>query len=97
VALDGPAYSAGTEGSVVIFYANGRVKFVPLSINKKGYAEVVVPFGKGKVTEVDLVLTNASTRLVNGDCWVDPSYDYSCAGFPRDDGMRFEYGAVLLQ
>jgi hypothetical protein len=97
VYMDGPAYRAGTEGSVVIFYTSGRVKFVPLSINKKGYAEVVVPFGKGKVAEVDLVLTNASTRLLNKECWVDPSYDYSCAGYPRDDGMLFEYGAVLLQ
>jgi hypothetical protein len=97
VYVDGPAYSAGTEASVVVFYASGKVRFIPLSMNKKGYAELVVPFGKGKVSEVDLVMTNASTRLVDGQCWVDPSYDYSCAGEPRDDGLAFEYGALLLQ
>jgi hypothetical protein len=36
-------------------------------------------------------------RRVGGDCWVDPAWDYSCAGYPRDDGKLYEYAAVLLQ
>ncbi len=97
VVMDGPAYRTGPEASIVIFYASGNVRFYPLSVNKKGVAEMVVPFKKGVVTEVDLVMTNASTRLVDGDCWVDPDWTYSCAGFPADDGMFYEYSAILLQ
>jgi hypothetical protein len=66
-------------------------------LNKKGMAEIVVPFKKGIVTEVDLVMTNASRRLKNGACWVDPSWTYSCAGFPKDDAMTYAYSALLLQ
>ena len=97
VVMDGPAYRTGTEASVVVFFASGKTRFFPLSVNKKGVAERVVPFGKGKVVEVDLVMTNASNRLVNGACWVDPNWDYSCAGYPKDDGLRFDYAAILLQ
>ena len=97
VVVDAPAYRTGPEASVVVFYANGNVRFFPLSVNKQGVAEMVVPFKKGVVSEVDLVMTNASTRLVNGECWVDPSWTYSCAGNPTDDGMLFEYSAILLQ
>lgn len=97
VRMDGPAYSTGPEASVVVFYESGKVKFIPLPVSKKGIAEIRVPFGKGKVAEVDLVMTNASTRLVDGECWVDPNWRYSCAGDPRDDGMTYEYWGLLLQ
>jgi hypothetical protein len=91
VRMDGPAYSTGPEASVVVFYESGKVKFIPMPVSRQGVAEVTVPFGKGKIAEVDLVMTNASTRLENGDCWVDPKWRYSCAGFPRDDNMLYEY------
>ncbi|MGE5459723.1 MAG: MXAN_6640 family putative metalloprotease [Solirubrobacterales bacterium] len=97
VSMDGPAYRTGPEASVVVFLASGAVRFYPLVLNKKGMAEIVVPFKKGIVTEVDLVMTNASRRLKNGACWVDPSWTYSCAGFPKDDAMTYAYSALLLQ
>jgi hypothetical protein len=97
VEVDGPAYRTGTEASVVVVLRSGKVRFFPLAISKRGIASRVVPFGKGKVAAVDLVLTNASTRLVGGDCWVDFDWDFSCAGIPRDDGLVFEYGASLIQ
>jgi hypothetical protein len=97
VRMDGPAYSTGPEASVVVFYESGKVKFIPMPVSRQGVAEVTVPFGKGKIAEVDLVMTNASTRLENGDCWVDPKWRYSCAGFPRDDNMLYEYWGMLLQ
>jgi hypothetical protein len=97
VSMDGPAYQAGPEASVVVLFESGKVVFHPLVVSKTGYAEIVVPFGRGKVAEVDLVMTNASMRRVGGDCWVDPAWDYSCAGYPRDDGKLYEYAAVLLQ
>lgn len=97
VYMDGPGYATGPEASVVVFYTNGNVKFFPLSVNKKGAAEIVVPFGRSKISEVDLVMTNASMRKIGGDCWVDPNWDYACAAYPADDGRMYEYWAVLLQ
>lgn len=95
VSMDGPASKAGTEGSVAVFFSSGQVRFFPLAIAADGSADIVVPFGKGKVDEVDLVLTNASTR--RGACWQDPRWEFACAAFPKDDGMSFAYGATLLQ
>jgi len=97
VRMDGPAYRAGPEASVVVFFESGKVKSIPLPLTKQGIAETTVPFGRGKVAQVDLVMTNASTRIEGGDCWVDPDWDYSCAGFPADDRMRYTYFGVLLQ
>lgn len=97
VSIDAPAYKAGPEASVVVIFNSGKVVFHPLLVSKTGFAEIVVPFGMAKVAEVDLVMTNASMRRVRGNCWVDPNWDYSCAGYPRDDGKLYEYTAVLLQ
>jgi hypothetical protein len=97
VSMDGPAYRTGPEASVVVFLASGAVRLYPLVVNERGMAEIVVPFKKGIVTEVDLVMTNASRRLLQGACWVDPSRTYSCGGFPKDDGLLYSYSALLLQ
>ncbi len=97
VRMDGPAYRTGPEASVVVFYRSGRVKLIPLPVSKQGIAQTRVPFGRGKVAQVDLVMTNASTRLLGGACWVDPSWAYSCAGIPRDDRMRYAYSGLLIQ
>lgn len=97
VRMDGPAYRTGPEASVVVFFESGKVKSIPLPLTKQGVAETTVPFGRGKVAQVDLVMTNASTRVQGGECWVDPDWSYSCAGFPVDDRTRYAYFGVLQQ
>lgn len=96
VAVDGPPRRAGTEASVVVFSVGGRVRFVPLPVDRRGDASTVVPFGADRIARVELVMTNASMRR-DGRCWRDPSWRYSCAAYPRDDDLRFRYVATLIQ
>ncbi len=96
ISVDGPPYRAGTEATVVVVFRSGKVKPTPLPVDRKGRAEITVPFRKGVVAAVDLVLTNASIRLRGMDCWVDPRWAYSCAGVPADDDLPFAYSATLL-
>lgn len=95
VAVDGPPRRAGTEASVVVFSTGGRVRFLPLPVDRRGDARTVVPFGVGRIARVELVMTNASMRR-DGRCWRDPSWRYSCAAYPRDDDLRFRYVATLI-
>jgi hypothetical protein len=94
VAVDLPAYRSGSEASVVTISSNGRPKYFIIRLNQKGNGSVKVPFGKGKIDVVDLVITNASTRT---SCWLDEALTYSCAGVPKDDRLKYLYGARLLQ
>lgn len=96
VAMNGPAYKTGPEASVVVLFKSGKVQFTPLGLNKAGEAGIVVKFGKGKVAEVDLVLTNASIRRRTA-CWTDEKWRYSCAALPKDDNMRYRFAAQLIQ
>ena len=91
VRLDGPVLAAGTEGTAVVRFEDGRIRFFALHANGAGEAQRVVPFGSNDVVSVTLVLTNASTRT---DCWRNSVY--SCRGRPRDDNERFSYASVLL-
>jgi hypothetical protein len=96
VSVDGPPKRTGTEASIVVSYAGGRVRFVPLPVDRRGDVRTVVPFKAGRVAGVVLVLTNASIRRAGG-CWLDPEWRYSCAAYPRDDDLRFRYAATLIQ
>lgn len=94
ISVDGPAYGTGTEASAVIFRADGTRKIVPLSIASDGDATKRVGFGKGAVTKVVIVLTNASARF---DCWVDEQSPWSCLGDPLDDNKHFSTTARVIQ
>jgi hypothetical protein len=91
--VDLGAYRAGPEASVVTISTAGDVAFRRISLNTKGIGKVRVPFGRGTVAAVDLVLTNASSRT---RCWVDPNARYSCLGDPKDDGIVYRFGATLI-
>jgi hypothetical protein len=97
VGMDGPAYKTGAEASVVVLFKSGKVQLKPLAVNEKGQAGIVVKFGKGKIAEVDLVMTNASIRRRTA-CWTDlPKWRYACAALPKDDDMRYVFAAELIQ
>jgi hypothetical protein len=95
VAVDLPSYRAGSEASVVMINSNGGAKYKIVHLNAQGNGAVTVPFGKGKIAVVDLVITNASERTSN--CFSDPNFTFSCAGDPRDDRLRYFYAAALVQ
>jgi hypothetical protein len=94
VAVDLPTNRSGSEASVVTISSNGRPKYFIIRLTQKGNGSVKVPFGKGKIDVVDLVITNASTRTT---CRLDDAFTYSCAGVPKDDRLKYLYGASLLQ
>ncbi|HET9722894.1 MAG TPA: MXAN_6640 family putative metalloprotease [Actinomycetota bacterium] len=96
VGMNAPAYKTGPEASVVVFYDSGKVVFKPLAVDRAGEADIVVPFGKGKIVEVDLVMTNTSIRRAT-KCWTDKKWRYACAATPRDDDMRYVFAADLIQ
>jgi hypothetical protein len=91
LSLDGPKYVTGPEGTAVVLYANGKVKDFFFQLSSKGDDSVRVPFGKGVVDRVVLVITNASTRYT---CWKNTVY--SCAGKPTDDGLRYSFRAQVV-
>jgi hypothetical protein len=91
LSLDGPKYVTGPEGTAVVLYANGKVKDFFFQLSSKGDDSVKVPFGKGVVDRVVLVVTNASTRY---RCWVGT--DFACAGAPKDDGLRYSFRAQVV-
>jgi hypothetical protein len=96
VSLDGPPRRTGTEASVVVFFTGGRVRFVPLPVNRRGDTSTVVPFKAGRIARVEVVMTNASMRR-DGGCWRDPRRRYACWAYPRDDDLRFRYAVTLIQ
>lgn len=93
LSVDGPRYASGPEASVITVSRTGRVKWFVYQLNGKGDGALRVPFGKGRISQVVLVLTNASTRT---RCWVDEAFTYSCAGAPRDDHRIYAYSATLI-
>jgi len=94
VAVDLPAYRKGSEASVVTRSRSGAVKYYTISLGRSGHGSRRVPFGRRAIARVHLVLTNTSTRTT---CWVDLNSAYSCAGAPRDDGLRYAFEVALVQ
>jgi hypothetical protein len=94
LAVDLPPAGTGPAASAVVVSTTGAVRFFALALDRFGDGRIKVPFGRGAVAGVDLVLTNASTRTT---CWVDSNATYSCWGDPADDGLQYRYGALLRQ
>jgi len=93
LAVDAPRYVTGPEASALTVSRTGKVRWFVFQLNSEGNGTLKVPFGKGRIARVVLVLTNASTRT---RCWVDQSLTYSCAGAPKDDLRAYRYSAVLI-
>jgi len=93
LAIDGPRYATGPEGSALTVSRSGKVKWYAVQMNDKGDGTLRVPFGRGKIARVVLILSNASTRT---RCWVDQTFTYSCAGVPKDDRRPYAYAASLI-
>jgi hypothetical protein len=61
-----------------------------IALNTAGDGVRRVGFGRGAIREVDLVLTNASTRMRCGR-----NTYYSCTGLGADDWGVYDYRGVV--
>jgi hypothetical protein len=91
VIFNGPPTARGAAGTYVVLTKTGGT-YKPFSLNAAGDATVKTAFGKGKVTDVVVILTNASTALT---CLQD--FAFSCQGRPSDDDLQFTVTGKLLK
>lgn len=91
VAVDGPPPTRGAAARVLVLRP-GRVRSVPVRLDREGRGSVVVPFGAG-VRQVSVTLANASTRYRCGT----GAPLRTCRGTARDDGLRFTASARVVR
>jgi hypothetical protein len=73
-----------------VFTRSGAVSVKTYKLNRNGDGSLRVGFGRGHVSKVVLIETNASTRFT---CWTGSQY--SCMGAPRDDGRVYQFRARI--
>lgn len=91
VTVDMPATSRGSRATLLVARSSGRLDLVRISLDSSGDGTKKVAFGRGKVDEVTLVLTNASIRYI---CFIGT--DLSCGGLPRDDNQSATFSGKLI-
>jgi hypothetical protein len=92
VRVNAPLAPTAPAATVLVRNAGGATHIYPVTLDAAGSGHRVVPFGRGTVARVFLILTNASRRT---SCWVGSWY--SCSGHPADDNETFRYQARLVQ
>jgi hypothetical protein len=93
IAVNGPASAAGPRATVLVDPVTGDNTYKTVTLNGKGDGSVTVNFGKGKITRVVVVLTNASTRI--DQCFRGTFF--TCGGTFEDDGKTYAFTATLKQ
>jgi hypothetical protein len=95
VSVDLPYTYAKPAATALVFYKSGAYSVRAIGLNSGGDGSRLVPFGRGTVKYVDLVLTNASARFNLSTCWGGYTY-YSCGGaVPYDDRRIYRFRADL--
>jgi hypothetical protein len=84
-----PPAATGPAAEAIVFRRGRRASVQPIRLSLGGSGTLTVPFGRGSVRRIVLVLSNASDRF---DCGL-PLSVYSCHGRPLDDGRAFRYAA----
>ena len=74
----------------MVFTKSGAVTVKTYKLNRGGDGSLRVGFGRGHVSRVVLIETNASTRFT---CW--KTSQYSCMGTPLDDGRLYAFRAHI--
>jgi hypothetical protein len=88
VNVDLPAGKTSPAASVLILTTDGQVLDAAIEVNSSGVGGLRgIPFKKGEVRSVVLVLDNASTRFKN--CFARNT-PWTCSGAPVDDGLAFQ-------
>ncbi len=86
VQLAFPGVSHGSAATLLVVYRAGEIRRLVVPLDSSGKGQRTVPFGRGQVASVVLVLSNGSARL---SCW--HFTNLACQGTPLDDGGLFRY------
>jgi hypothetical protein len=92
VDVDLTAYSRAT---LISRYASAPTQVRSISLGAEARGGLRVPFGRGVVIRVDLVLSNGSVRTSCFDDLKDPPF-YSCFGTPLDERRLYNYRAKIV-
>lgn len=88
VNVDLPAGATSPSAAILVLGSDGQASTAPIDVNSSGVGGLRgIPFRKGQVRAVVLVLDNASTRFRN--CF-ERNTPWTCSGKPRDDGLGFQ-------
>jgi hypothetical protein len=90
VRVDLPRRWRGPEAYLLVRRTSGSWYFRKFALDSSGDGVRRVAFGRGTIREVDLVLTNASTRMRCGR-----GTDYSCSGAGADDLGYYKFRATV--
>jgi hypothetical protein len=90
VQYDGPRNGYGPEGRLIVVSTSGSITVKRFVLNRLGDGSLRVAFGRGHISKVVLVQSNASIRFA---CW--NGTQYSCQGVPRDDGRVYAFRARI--
>lgn len=86
--VDLPPAATSPSASILILTTDGRVLNAPIEVNSSGVGGLRgIPFKKGEVRSVVLVLDNASSRFKN--CF-QRNTPWTCSGAPVDNGLSFQ-------
>jgi hypothetical protein len=95
--VDLPVLKTGPAANVLIVWRTGTTSLLPIRLNRRGNGTRRVTFRRDRITRVDLILTNTSTRYDHRTCWQGYT-SYSCGGaLPRDDGRVYRFRADLAR
>jgi hypothetical protein len=84
----------GARATLVSYYKSGKVEVRPMRLGRLGNGFKRIPFGRGVVRKVDLVLSNGSSRFRS--CFQDFDVPvFSCMGVAKDDRRVYRYRATL--
>lgn len=90
--IDGPLPGRGGAAHVVIVFADGSGTYDRINLNEAGDATIKTVFGKGKVSNVVVVLSNGSTAFT---CF--QNRPFSCEGSPTYDDQLFKLTGTLVR
>jgi hypothetical protein len=91
ITLDLPARARGADAAIVLLSSTGSVRVVAVPLDDQGKGRRTVPFDRREISQVVLVLSNASSRF---HCW--QSTGLSCQGLPLDDSTPYRYDVRVL-
>ena len=71
---------------------SGTIRVTAVQLDRRGDADVRVPFGRLTVRRVVLIYANANTSY---NCWTGAGY--SCNGRSHADRLPFRYLAAIIR
>jgi hypothetical protein len=90
VSVDAPPITWGSQARAMVFLKTGDVRVKQFALNATGDAQLRLSFGRGVVTRVVVIMSNASQRY---QCWQGSFV--SCQGKPLDNNRPYAFRASL--